>query len=84
MLNDMIGKGYSSNVFCGKDDRSEEKVAVKVIDMKMMTNEVQLFLLSNEISVMKRLSITGNTNVLKLNNIFQTINNTYIITELCN
>ncbi|KAL4500614.1 hypothetical protein ABPG72_003038 [Tetrahymena utriculariae] len=35
-LNDQIGKGYSSKVFKGKDERTDEEVAVKVIDMKMM------------------------------------------------
>lgn len=84
MLNDVIGKGYSSIVFRGKDDRTDEEVAVKVIDMKQISNEVQHFLLSNELSVMARLSLKNNMNVLKLNSICQTTNNTYIITELCN
>ncbi|KAL4468753.1 hypothetical protein ABPG74_005256 [Tetrahymena malaccensis] len=83
-LNDQIGKGYSSKVFKGKDERTDDEVAVKVIDMKMMSNEVQLFLLQNEISVMKKLALTGNINILKLNDVFQTANNTYIITEICN
>ena len=56
-------------------------MAIKVIDMKMVKNEVQAFLLKNEIAVMRKLE---NPNCLKLLDVFQTVNNTYIITELCN
>lgn len=37
-LNDVIGKGYSSHVYKGRHDQSDEPVAVKVIDMKMLKN----------------------------------------------
>lgn len=33
---------------------------------------------------MKKLSATNNINLLKLCNYFQTANNTYLITEICN
>lgn len=69
-LSDVIGTGYSSKVFRGKDERSSEDVAVKVIDMKLMNNEVQTFLLQNEISVMRRLAQSKNVNILKLNDVF--------------
>ncbi|EGR34339.1 protein kinase domain protein [Ichthyophthirius multifiliis] len=49
-----------------------------------MRNEVQLFLLQNEISIMKKLQNSTNINLLKLHDVIQTQNNTYIITELCN
>lgn len=39
-MTEVIGKGYSSNVFKGKDDNTGDLVAVKVIDMKKITNEV--------------------------------------------
>ncbi|EGR30083.1 protein kinase domain protein [Ichthyophthirius multifiliis] len=85
LLSNQIGRGYSSIVFRGKDDRTnDENLAIKVIDTKLMTNEVQLFLLGNEINVLRRLQQTQNPNILKLHDIFQTQNNTYIITELCN
>lgn len=80
-LPDVIGKGYSSLVFKGKNDTTGETVAVKVIDMKGIKNEVQTFLLKNEINVLKKL-IT-NINCLKLLDVFHTANNTYIITEFC-
>jgi serine/threonine protein kinase len=49
--------------------------------MKLITNEVQAFLLRNEIDVMKKLD---NPNCLKMLDFYQTANNTYIITEFCN
>lgn len=54
-LPDVIGKGYSSLVYKGKNDKTDEAVAVKVIDMKGIKNEVQSFLLLNEIVVLKKL-----------------------------
>ncbi|KAL4459937.1 hypothetical protein ABPG74_003463 [Tetrahymena malaccensis] len=79
-LPDIIGKGYSSKVYRGKNETTGDTVAVKVIDMKGIKNEVQSFLLKNEISVLKKLS---NINCLKLFDVFHTANNTYIITEFC-
>ncbi|KRX01178.1 Protein kinase-like domain [Pseudocohnilembus persalinus] len=80
-MTEVIGKGYSSNVFKGKDDNTGDLVAVKVIDMKKITNEVQKFLLQNEIDIIKKLK---NYNLLETKDVYQTQNNTYIITELCN
>ncbi len=37
-LDDAIGKGYSSQVYKGKNDETNESVAVKVIDLKMLKN----------------------------------------------
>lgn len=66
-MNEIIGKGYSSNVFKGKDDRDNDSVAVKVIDMKMIKNEVQKFLLQNEIQIIKKLK---NYNLLETKDVF--------------
>ena len=40
-LHEQIGKGFSSKVFKGKNEKNEEIVAIKVIDMKMVTNEIE-------------------------------------------
>lgn len=55
-LNDVIGKGYSSHVYKGRHDQtgnvliySDELVAVKVIDMKMLKNEINRTLLDSEV-----------------------------------
>jgi hypothetical protein len=37
-LSDVIGKGYSSQVFKGRNDSNNDSVAVKVIDMRMLKN----------------------------------------------
>lgn len=49
--------------------------------MKGIKNEVQSFLLNNEINVLKKLS--SNINCLKLLDVFRTVNNTYLVTEFC-
>ena len=81
MIQDVLGKGYSSTVYLGKKVSTQEQVAIKVINMKEIKNEVKLHLLKAELSVLSRLD---NPYVLAVRDIFQTANNTYIITEYCN
>jgi serine/threonine protein kinase len=40
-MHEQIGKGYSSKVYKGKDENTGETVAVKVIDVKAISNEVE-------------------------------------------
>lgn len=40
-MSEQIGKGYSSKVYKGKDELTGETVAIKVIDMKAITNDVE-------------------------------------------
>ncbi len=49
--------------------------------MSKIKNEVQKFLLENEIKVLKKLN---HPNVLNLKEIYETVNNTYLITDFCN
>jgi serine/threonine protein kinase len=56
-------------------------VAVKVIDLKMLKNDINRELLYSEIEILKELR--DSPHVLRLCDIFSTRNNTYIITELC-
>lgn len=88
MLSHNIGKGYSSQVFRGRNDvtgtihsNSDETVAIKVIDMKMIKGEVHKNLLASEIDVLKILK--NSENIIEVYDIYNTKNNTYIITELC-
>jgi hypothetical protein len=37
-LMDVLGKGYSSQVYAGRNDDTAVPVAVKVIDLKMIKN----------------------------------------------
>ena len=38
-LTDLIGKGYSSSVFRGINEKSKEQVAIKVIDLKTLKDK---------------------------------------------
>ena len=59
----------------------ELPVAVKVIDLKMLKNEINRILLESEIDILKELKTKPN--ILTLFDVFTTKNNTYLITELC-
>ncbi|CAD8137639.1 unnamed protein product [Paramecium octaurelia] len=72
-----IGKGFSSRVYKGRDERTSQNVAIKVIDMKQ---QIHTQLLKNEIRALKSFN---HQNILKLFDVYQTENNTYIITEFC-
>ncbi|CAD8049292.1 unnamed protein product [Paramecium sonneborni] len=80
LLNEEIGRGFSSKVYKGKDDVSQEAVAVKVIDMKMIKQSIHSQLLKNEINALRSFN---SKHIMKLHDVFQTQNNTYIITEYC-
>lgn len=80
-LNDAIGKGYSSQVYKGRNDSTDEPVAVKVIDLKMLKCEINRTLLASEIDILK--SMKNVPHILTLHEVYTTKNNTYIITELC-
>ena len=44
-LNDVIGKGYSSHVYRGRNDDTGDNVAVKVIDLRLLKNDINKVLL---------------------------------------
>ena len=44
-LSEVIGKGYSSHVYRGRNDNTGEAVAVKVIDLRMRKNDINKVLL---------------------------------------
>ena len=56
-------------------------MAIKVIDMKKINNEVHRNLLASEMEVLRLLK--HSPHILELQQIYSTKNNTYIITELC-
>lgn len=79
-LMDHIGKGFSSNVYRGKNNQSGAQVAVKVIDLHKLSEKTMQELLQSEIAIIKTLR---HPNLLTCENVFITINNCYIMTELC-
>lgn len=80
-LKDQIGKGFSSLVYRGRNEKTGEIVAIKAVDMTKIRNEIEKALLSQEIYA---LSIMKSPNILQMKECYQTINNTYIVTEFCN
>lgn len=56
-------------------------MAIKVVDMKMLEDDLHRELLKSEISCLTDLK--GSQHILRLFDVFATVNNTYIITELC-
>jgi len=79
-LQDEIGAGYQSTVYLGVNDASGRAVALKIVDLTKIVNEVQRFLLNNEIFVLSRLR---SPHILELLDVFQTASNLYLITEYC-
>ena len=77
-LADTIGHGYSSSVYRGQHDPTGDAAAIKVINVKMFKNKGCKDLLSSEIACLKRMK--GCSNVIQLKDVFESVNNTYIIT----
>lgn len=76
----LLGQGSYASVYKGKVIETGEPVAVKVIDKRIFTSNFNLKNLHSEIEIMKKVS---HQNIVQLYDVFQTNNNMYIITELC-
>ncbi|CAD8056859.1 unnamed protein product [Paramecium sonneborni] len=79
-IDQVIGQGFSSTVYKGRDEKTLQNVAVKVIDMKRLNKSIQTQLLKNEINALRQFN---HQNILKLFDVCYSQNNTYIITEFC-
>jgi len=77
---DVIGSGFSSKVYKGINEHNNEQVAIKVIELAKIQNEVEKYLLNNEINALRALN---HKNILKTIDILMTKNNVYIVTEFC-
>ena len=77
---DEVGKGFSSVVYKGVNELNKEEIAVKVIELVKIKNEVQKYLLNNEMRALRKLS---HPNILRCVDILMTKNNVYIVTEFC-
>ena len=77
----LLGEGSFGKVFEGKNDKTQEKVAIKIINLKLMQNDSYIQTqLTNEINVLKTLN---HQNVLHLLEVINKNDNCYIITEYC-
>ena len=79
-LKQLLGQGSYASVYRGKVIATGESVAVKVIDKRIFTSSFNLKNLHSEIEIMKKVS---HRNIVKLHDVFQTANNMYIVTEIC-
>lgn len=73
-----IGKGYSSTVHKGVNDKTGEEISIKVIEMIKLEDPINQMLLQYEVAALKNL--TFSSNVLHFYDVYATKNNTYIIT----
>ncbi|CAD8180469.1 unnamed protein product [Paramecium octaurelia] len=80
-LNKEIGSGYSSKVYLGENLKNKQIVAIKVISSQTYTSPIQRSLLKNEISILLRID---HPHLMKVFEVSQSANNTYIVTEFCN
>lgn len=55
-INEHIGKGYSSTVHKGVNDKTGENVSIKVIEMAKLEDPINQMLLQHEITALKKLS----------------------------
>ncbi|CAD8090359.1 unnamed protein product [Paramecium primaurelia] len=76
-----IGSGYSSKVYKGQHIKNNQVVAIKVISSQTYTSPIQKSLLKNEIAILLRID---HPHLLRVYEISQSANNTYIVSELCN
>ncbi|CAD8128592.1 unnamed protein product [Paramecium sonneborni] len=76
-----IGSGYSSKVYKGQHMKTNQVVAIKVISSQTYISPIQKSLLKNEIAILLRID---HPHLLRVYEISQSTNNTYIVSELCN
>ena len=71
------GQDSYAMVYLGREIETTEQVAVKVIDKKIFSNAYNVKNIQSEIDIMKKVS---HQNIVKLYDIYQTMNNMYIVT----
>lgn len=79
-LRRLLGQGSYASVYFGKVINSSQEVAVKVIDKRIFTSSYNLRSIQSEIDIMKKMR---HASIVQLHDVYQTANNMYIITELC-
>ncbi|CAD8050269.1 unnamed protein product [Paramecium sonneborni] len=77
----LLGKGAYGTVYAGKNTNDNSIVALKIIDKKLLLTDYANQLITSEIEIMKKIN---DSHVVKLLDVLQSANNTYIITEFCN
>lgn len=69
--------GHKGNIFKGVNEQTEERVAIKVVDLRNREPDFDKEHLSLEIDALKKLK---HPNIIHCLDIYSTVNNCYIIT----
>ncbi|CAD8160861.1 unnamed protein product [Paramecium octaurelia] len=76
-----LGKGAYGTVYAGRNIVDNKIVALKVVDKKILQTDYASQLIASEIEIMK---LIEDKNIVRLIDVLQSVNNTYIVTEFCN
>ena len=77
----LLGEGSFGKVYEGKNDITQEKVAIKIINLRQMPKDPYYQIqLNNEIKALKSIN---HSNILHLCDVISQAQNCYIITEFC-
>lgn len=76
-----LGSGAFGKVYLGRDANTNEFVAVKTMDNSQISDPYMQEALQKEIKVMQTLK---GPNVVRLLDVFKSVNHTYLIQEFCN
>ncbi|CAD8087916.1 unnamed protein product [Paramecium sonneborni] len=76
-----LGKGAYGTVYAGRNIVDNKIVALKIVDKKILQTDYASQLIASEIEIMK---LIEDKNIVRLIDVLQSVNNTYIITEFCN
>lgn len=71
-----LAQGAFASVFKGKHIADGRPVAIKVIRLAEISNDIEKMLLRNEISAVQNIS---NSNVVKCYKVLQTVNHVYLV-----
>jgi serine/threonine protein kinase len=80
-INDRLGEGSFSTVYKGTNIENKNTVAIKKIRTSDIKSKIAKRLLECEVSIIK---ILNHPNIIQCYDVFNSANNCYIITELCN
>ncbi|CAD8075624.1 unnamed protein product [Paramecium sonneborni] len=76
-----LGKGAYGTVYAGRNIIDNKIVALKIVDKKILQTDYASQLIASEIEIMK---LIEDKNIVRLIDVLQSVNNTYIVTEFCN
>jgi serine/threonine protein kinase len=80
-IKNKLGKGMFGTVFKATDTRTQQSVAIKIVDKEDLKDPEEYKGLMNEIFIMRSLQ---NQNIVQIMDVIQSENNYYLVMEYCN